>query len=222
MAFDSILSLGDLEKLKMLSEEIEIQDKDMVIFNPQDFIVRDCYYNEEGPFFYETLLFGAKIDQFLSVFNPSRNLKEWMENDMCYNLESTLHHKYKDLKERCLIVPSFVEDYLKESKINSHRFGMFVCGVIRNEDNPQSPVLLINNLSGSNTIKVVEIYLNNSQVRLVDSFPGTWYYLPLSLDGSELRIEILEDGQTESSEVIHLTPDLETELREKLSYIKFK
>jgi len=222
MEFDSILSPEDLNKLKILSNEIEIHDKDMVIFNPQDFVVRDCYYNEEGPFFYETLLFGAKIDQFLSIFNPPKNLKEWMDNDMCYNLESTLHHKYKDLKDRCLIIPSFVEEYLTESKINSHRFGLFVCGVISNESNPKSPVLLINNLSGSNTTKVVEVYLNDIRINCIDSFPGTWYYLPLSLDGSKLKIEVLEDGQMESSEEIYLTLDLEESLKEKLSYIKFK
>lgn len=222
MAFDSVLDSKDLDKLEDLVYRMESQDKSMIVFNPDNFIVRDCYYKEEGKFFYETLLFGAKVDQFLERFNPPRNLDEWMSNDMCYNLESCLYHKYKDLKEECIIVPTFVDEYLSSSKINSHRFGVFVCDVVHNEGNPESPILLINNLQESNTTKQIKIYINEEMVSSMDSYPGTWYYLPLSIDDSLLRIEILENEILESAETIKLSSELPELLRNKLSYIKFK
>ena len=219
---DSILDPRDLNKLESLSYQMEDQDKSMIVFNPDSFIVRDCYYQEEGKFFYETLLFGAMIDQFLERFNPPRNLKEWMSNDMCYNLESCLYHKYKDLKGECLIVPTFVHEYLTESKVNSHKFGAFVCDVIWNESDIETPILLVDNLYWSDATKEVKIYLNDVLFNSFISPPGTWYFTPLSINRDRLKIEIFEDGFLESSEIIELVPELRDRLKEKLSFIKFK
>jgi hypothetical protein len=222
MEFDSILNHNDLEKLNDLVSEMETQNKDMIVFNPENFIVKDCYYNEDGAFFYETLLFGAKVGQFLLIFNPPRNLDEWYNNDMCYNLESSLHHKYKNLSERCLIVPSFVSEYLTESKINTHTFGMFVCEIINNQNNPNTPVLLINNIHGSKTTKEVKIYLNDELFNTVISYPGKWYYTPLSINNDTLKIEIFEDNIIESSESFELNLSFLERIKTKLSYINFK
>ena len=152
---DSSFDISDLHKLDQLSIQMELENKDMVIFNPESFIVKDCYYGEDGQYFYETLLFGAKINQFLDVFNPPKTIDEWLNNDMCYNLESCLYHKYKDRKDKCLIVPTFVHETLTESQINTNRFGMFVCEIIKNEKDKNLPILLINNLNGSTNTKVV-------------------------------------------------------------------
>jgi hypothetical protein len=222
MECDSILSHNDLNKLNFLVNEMEIQGKDMIVFNPKNYIVKDCHYNEDGEFFYETLLFGAKVNQFLSVFNPPRNLDEWFDNDMCYNLESCLHHKYKNLSDKCLIIPSFVSEYLTESKINTHTFGMFVCEIINNQTNPDTPILLINNIHGSKTTKEVRLYLNDKLFDTVISYPGRWYYTPLSINNDTLKIEIFENNIIESIETFELNLSLLDKVKNKLSYINFK
>jgi len=219
---DLILSHLDLKKLEVLVDSMEREEKDMIIFNPPDYIVRDCYYREEGSFFYETLLFGAKIDQFLSIFNPPRNLEEWTENDMCYHLESSLYHKYKGLTDRCLIVPSFVEKYLSESEINVSRFGLFICDLVYNKNNSENPILLINNLIQNKSIKEIKIFVNEILEETVTSHPGTWYYRPFSLCGSVLKIEVFDEGALESSKIIYLNSSLVNYLEEKMSFISFK
>lgn len=218
---DSSFDISDLHKLDQLSIQMESENKDMVIFNPESFIVKDCYYGEDGQFFYETLLFGAKINQFLDVFNPPKTIDEWLNNDMCYNLESCLYHKYKDRKDKCLIVPTFVHETLTESQINTNRFGMFVCEIIKNEKDKNLPILLINNLNGSTNTKVVKIYLDGTLVNTVTSYPGTWFYQPLNFDGQELFYEIFENDEFEESKSIILNQEYLNTINNKLSYISF-
>ena len=222
MECDSIIAPDDLKKMESLVYQMEDESKSMIIFNPESFIVRDCYYKEEGNFFYETLLFGARIDQFLERFKPPRNLEEWMGNDMCYNLEACLYHKYKDIKDECLIIPTFVREYLTESKINSHRSGLFVCGVVYNETDPEIPILLVDNLYENTASKEIKIYLNDIPFNNFVSYPGAWYYTPLTINGDRLKIEVFEGESLESSEIVEMVPDLLNKLKEKLSFIKFK
>lgn len=215
---DSTFSPVDLEKLNSLSLKMEEEDKDMVIFNPESYLVRNCYYEEDGPYFYETLLFGAKIDQFLEVFNPPKTVEEWINNDMCYNLEACLYHKYKDRKDKCLIVPSFVHEYLDSSQVNVNRFGMFVCEIIKNQKNPNEPILLVNNLHGSTNTKNVKIYIDRNLVNTVDSYPGTWFYQPLTFNGQELSFEVFENGELEYSKSFNLTRDRLGDINNSPSY----
>lgn len=51
MESDSILSKNDIDKLDNLVNLMELENKDMIIFNPDNFIVGDCYHSEDGPFF---------------------------------------------------------------------------------------------------------------------------------------------------------------------------
>ena len=221
MECDSIITNNDINKLTSLVDTMVLENKDMIVFNPKEFIVKDCYYGEDGAFFYETLLFGAKTTQFLLNFKPPRNLEEWYSNDMCYNLESSFHHKFKDLKDKCLIIPNFVSDYLSESNINKHRFGMFVCDIINNETNPKTPILFINNFYGSNTTKEIKIFENDQYIDTVSSQSGTWFYKPLS-NGNKIKIEVFEKNIFDYSEEYFLSDIFIDGLKNKLSNIKFK
>jgi len=221
MECDSILTNNDINKLTSLVDTMVLENKDMIVFNPKEFIVKDCYYGEDGAFFYETLLFGAKTTQFLLNFKPPRNLEEWYSNDMCYNLESSFHHKFKHLKDKCLIIPNFVSDYLSESNINKHRFGMFVCDIINNETNPETPILFINNLYESNTTKEIKIFENDQYIDTVTSQSGTWFYKPLSI-GNKIKIEVFEKNIFDYSEEYFLSDIFIDGLKNKLSNIKFK
>jgi hypothetical protein len=222
MESDSILSKNDINKLDNLVNLMELENKDMIIFNPENFIVGDCYHSEDGAFFYETLLFGAKTSQFLLNFKPPRNLDEWFSNLMCYNLEASFYDKYKNLKDKCLIIPSFVEEYLSGSKINSSRFGLFVCDLVFNKNNPESPVLLINNLNESGSTKEIKIFVNEILAENILSYPGGWCYRVFPLDDSVLKIEVLSGGVLESSKNFCLDSFLPKSLEENLSFIDFK
>ena len=99
---------------------------------------------------------------------------------------------------------------------------MFVCEIINNQNNPNTPVLLINNIHGSKTTKEVNIYLNDELFNTVISYPGKWYYTPLSINNDTLKIEIFEDNIIESSESFKLNLSFLERVKTKLSYINFK
>jgi len=222
MECDTILSFTDITKLENLVTIMEGEKKDMIIFNPSDYIVGDCYHSENGNFFYETLLFGAKPTVFLSNFKPPRNLDEWYSNTMCYNLESTFYEKFKNLKTNCLIIPYFVSEYLTDSKVNLHKFGVFVCEIVYNENEPNSPVLFIDSVYSGNQTKEIIIYKNNQYFDNITIKPGTWYYLPLKINNDKIKIDVFENKELEFSSEYILDNDLLISLEQGLSNIKFK
>ena len=222
MECDTILSFSDIIKLENLVTIMENEKKDMIIFNPSDYIVGDCYHSEDGSFFYETLLFGAKPILFLSTFKPPRNLDEWYSNTMCYNLESTFYEKFKSLKTNSLIIPHFVSQYLCDSKVNLHKFGVFVCEIIYNETEPNIPILFIDSVNSSNLTKEIKIYKNNQYFDGITINPGTWYLLPLEVNNDRIKIEVFEDNTLEFYSEHTLDNNFFNSLKDKLSHIKFK
>jgi hypothetical protein len=222
MECDNILSLNDVIKLKNLVTIMENEKKDMIIFNPIDYIVGDCYHGESGSFFYETLLFGAKPNIFLSNFKPPRNLNEWYSNNMCYNLESTFYEKFKNLKTNCLIIPFFVNHYLSDSNVNLHKFGTFVCEIIYNQTDPNTPILFMDSVIGGNATKEIKIYKNGQYFDGITINPGTWYYLPLKINNDKIKIEVFDDNILDFSSEYKLDNDFLITLKDGLSHIKFK
>jgi hypothetical protein len=99
---------------------------------------------------------------------------------------------------------------------------MFVCEIINNQTNPDTPILLINNIHGSKTTKEVRLYLNDKLFDTVISYPGRWYYTPLSINNDTLKIEIFENNIIESIETFELNLSLLDKVKNKLSYINFK
>lgn len=220
--FDCTFHLDDVFKIQDLIEDLKSKDKKTVVFNPSRHIVASCHYEENGPYYCETCFFISEPKFFIDKFSPPRNMKEWLNNNMCYTLEITLYDKLKLYKSDVEFIDLYTSEYFNKSNMNQHRYGLFNCEVVYNETDPGSPVLLVNNLSSSDLSKNVKVYLNDGLISDTISFPGTWFYLPLSLDGSSLKYEVISDGYTELSKELTLSPDLVESLREKLSCIRFK
>ena len=91
-----------------------------------------------------------------------------------------------------------------------------------NKNNPGSPVLLINNLNGSESVKEIKIFVNGILAENILSSPGEWCYRVFPLDDSVLKIEVFSERVLESSKTICLDRFLPKSLEENLSFIDLK
>lgn len=220
--FDCTFHLSDVFKIQDLVEDLKMKNKKAAVFNPSSHIVASCHYEENGPYYCETCFFISQPKFFMDKFRPPRNMNEWLNNNMCYTLEITLHNKLKIYQSDVDFIDSYTSEYFDKSNMNQHRYGLFNCEVVYNETSPDCPILLVNNLSSSELTKNVKVYLNGDLIRDIESSPGTWFYLPLLLDGSSLKYEVNSNGYLESSREVILSLGLVETLKEKLSCIKFK
>lgn len=190
--FDCTFDKVDLEKIPKLIGDMKISNKKATIFNPSNHIVASCHYEVYGPNYAETCFFISQPKFFLDSFRPPSNMNEWMNNNMCYTLEITLHNKLNNFKSDVEFIDSYTSDYFNLSKMNQHRYGLFNCDIVYNEKNPNNPILLINNIHDDRY--KVEIFKNGTHLSTVISEArGHWTYFPFEFDDSVVETVIYQN-----------------------------
>lgn len=218
--FDCKFNEDDVQKIPTLIDNMRLNNKKALVFNPSNHIVASCHYEENGPNYCETCFIISQPKFFLDTFRPPRNMNEWLNNDMCYTLEITLNNKLKHFESDVEFVDSYSYDFFSKSSMNQHRYGLFNCDIIYNEKNPNNPILLINNIH--NDKYKVEIFKNGEHISTVNSdCDGHWSYFPFVFDNSIVETVIYQNDLYLETKKFELSID-KIESHRKKGVISFK
>ena len=153
---DVILGGNDFQKLNGLIDTMEQEGKKMLFFRPEEY--RDC----GGSYVYETLLFGGNVSFFLETFKPPINLEQWLAIPMGYTLELSFYEQFSREENKYLLINDHSSNYLTESQVNVHRYGLFNCEIVYNEQTPETATLFVMNSLVSGKPMHVSVVINDS------------------------------------------------------------
>jgi len=197
---DIVFNTENIEQIKTLISEAKINNKKMILFNPEEFIVHDCNYKNEGSFFIETDFFIGDIKFTLDTLKfPSTNL-EWEKNKMCYNLEVSFYTKLKEKFNDLYLIKDYSNNFFKIDNLNKNRYGLVVYDIIKNIDD-LSPTFICHNSEYNYNTKKVLVYNNNKLILDRTLNPSDWSYINLNYDNSKIRVEVYDI--TNFNEMVH-------------------
>lgn len=188
MEYDIIFNDSDLQILTELRDNMYLDNKSMVLFEPSDFY--EC-----GSHVYETLLFGGNVEYFLSKFKPPINLDEWLDFKMGHTLELSFYEKLSKNSNDFLIIPEHSSNFFKNSEVNVYRYGLVVFDLIYNHNQPDRPLLLLYKSTDDNQEYVIKVFLNEILIHEMNLCQGCWWFRDFIIDGSSIRIESFLNGE---------------------------
>lgn len=192
MEYDVLFDEKDLTKLVDLKNEMVVNNKNMILFEPHDFF--EC-----GSHVYETLFFGGKIEYLLSKFLPPKNLDEWIDLRMGYTLEVAFYEKLSGYSEDFVVIPEHSSTYFNHSDINVYRYGLMVSELLYNHNEPESPILLLYKLRSDIQDYLIKVYLNDTLIHEMPMCGGCWWVKDFKIDGSTIKLEIYLSGELQET-----------------------
>ena len=211
---DNIFSEKDSQKLSDLFDEMVSKGKKCIFFKPETFRESDSYV-------YETQLFGISPKYFNQIFKIPNKEEEWVYEELGYTLELAFYRKLNGFENDFLIIGEHSSEYFDTSEINIFRIEDFVFEVLHNVKNPEQPILFLSCGARKPTERKVLIKLNDEIVQQLNMFSSHWSYFPLSLDGSDLSVEVFDNDILENIKTYKLNNNLLINLNHK-GIIEFK
>jgi len=192
MDSDLIFKYDDTSKLSNLNSEMNKQKKELIFFNPKDYLINSCGYGKVGPYFFETDIFGGNINYILNNLPLPLTNQEWEDLGMCYKLEVTFNDRLKNKLGHILLINDYSSNFFTKSDININRYGLFISEFIENLNDKTKPILLLQNIEDSISTYKTKIYVNGLFHSENINEPSTWTYYTFDLDNIIIRIEVYE------------------------------
>lgn len=186
---DVIFHIDDLNMLDSYMNDMNLANKKMVFFKPEE------YRDINNSYVYETLLFGGKVNYFLDSFVPPLNENEWLTKPMGYTLELSFYERFSRDEKLFYIIHDHSSRIFTKSDVNLSRYGLFSCEVLYNKRYEGEPVLFINNSLINPCNKYIKIYQGGNLTHEAILTNRQYWFNSYKLDGSTLEVFIYDEQE---------------------------
>jgi hypothetical protein len=199
---DNQFSLNDSLKLKSLIDEMVSQNKQCIFFKPNNYL-------DNGSFVYETQMFGITPKYFNEVFKlPTTEDEYFINPDYPVSLELGFYQSLSKHESDFLIVNQHSYEYFSESSINIFRVEELIIELIRNDKNPNLPVLFCHMNKEPLFKHKIIIKLNGDPMEELNLFFGFWFFRSFEISNNILTIEIYKDDVLDEIKSYHLNEQI--------------